>query len=141
MSTNRQDLITLITNRLKTVSSLHSRVYEYEPDAFVGFPTVTVAGNGYRDRIADNQRNIREYIFDINVYFDRSKLLSGPEKAERIRRELEDEILTSFDSYRDLDDNALWITHESGGWAYSGDNSIAFFVITLMVNKAITITS
>ena len=142
MSTNRQDLTPIIVARLKTIESLHDRVFDHEPGDFQGYPTVTVVGDGNIDEIADNRRNLREYLFNINVYFQRLRQspLSSTDKAERIRRKLEDEIMASFDSYRDLDGNALWILIESGGWAYSGDNNLAMFTLIMRVTKAVNLS-
>ena len=49
----------------------------------------------------DTQRNVRTYKFVIRVYQERAKV--GNSKAERLIREIADEILTLFDNNTTLD--------------------------------------
>ena len=141
MATNRATLSSAIATRLLTATSLHNNVFEYQPGELTHFPTAVVISDGHSEVIADNGRDLRLYKFIIQVYVERGKEGFGTSKGERIKRELEDEILGVFDSYQDLGGTALWLRTQNGGWGVASDPGVSYFTINLTVYKAISITS
>lgn len=140
MATNRAQLSTAILNRLATVSSLHGRIYEYNPAEFIGYPSAVVRSAGHEETIADTGTDLRLYDFDIIVYVERGKEGFGTEKAERIRREVEDDILAVFDNYQTLGGACLWMRIRTGGWGYSADNALSFFLLNLTAYQQVAIS-
>lgn len=140
MATDRADISLTIANRLLTVTSLDRRVYEYNPSSIPGIPYACVIGAGHDEVIADNARDLRLYNFDIIIYVERGKEGFGTQKAERIRRELEDDILAVFDNYQDMGGSVLWQRIRHGGWGYSGDLGLSYFTLNLTAYKMINIS-
>jgi hypothetical protein len=99
MSTDINDLSSALVSKLDTVSKLHG-VYNYEPDVPDDgkYPFATVFIQSGDGEFGDTIRNIRRHRFIINVYQERTMPAFGNEKAERIIRELIDDILTVFDA-------------------------------------------
>lgn len=141
MATDRVTLSSVIAARLVTAASLHSQVYEYQPGELNHYPTAVVVSDGHDERIADNGRDLRLYKFTIQVYVERGKQGFGTAKGERVRRELEDEIMGVFDNYQDLSGNALWMRIEHGGWGYAPDPGVSYFTLNLTAYKSVTISS
>lgn len=141
MANDRATLSAVILARLATSASLHGNTYEYQPGELTHFPTAVVVSEGHDEVIADNGRDLRLYKFAIQVYVERGKQGFGTAKGERIRRELEDEILTLFDNYQDLGGNALWMRIQSGGWGYAADPGVSYFTLNLTAYKAVNISS
>lgn len=96
------DISAKIVTELSDITGLHS-VYAYEPalsdDGKYPFATVTI--DSVDGQFGDTQRNVRTYKFVVRVYQERTKV--GNSKAERLIREIADEILTLFDNNTTLD--------------------------------------
>lgn len=140
MATDRQTISNVIVARLKTVPDLHNNVFDYNPAEIRAFPCAAVIGTGHDEVIADNASDLRLYDFSVIIYLERGKQGFGTEKSERIRRELEDNILAVFDNYQTLGDTVLWSRMKSGGWGYSPDNTMAFFILNLTAYKQVLIS-
>ena len=140
MPSNRADLSAAIVTTLKTVTGLHNEVYDYHPAEFTRFPTAVVVGAGHDEEIADNARDLRLYHYDIIVYHSRSKDGFGTSAAETARRTLEDSILTALDANQTLTGTCLWSRVRTGGWNYSSDLSLLYFILNLTAYQHVTIT-
>ena len=140
MGSDRQDISAAIVTQLKTVSALHNRVYAYEPGELTAFPTVSVVGAGFTDRITDTAGDLRFYEYDVIVYLQRGRQGFGSEGGERVRRELEDDVMAALDAKQTLDGTVLWLRARSGGWGYTAGNDIAFFILNLTACKHVTIS-
>lgn len=126
------DISAKIVTELGTVTGLHS-VYAYEPakptDGKYPFASVTISS--LEGRFGDTQRNERTYIFNIRVYQERVKV--GNEKAERLIREMADEIMTLFDNNTTLDGMVKFVRPVSANFDYIdreiGDTRVAEFEV------------
>lgn len=98
MATNVVDISTVIVTKLGGISGLNG-IYNYEPDKPTSgqYPFATVTPTSFNGRFGDTQRNIRNYIFAVRVYQERAASGAGNAKAERLIREMIDEITTAFD--------------------------------------------
>lgn len=98
MSNNIVNISTAIKNKLSGVGGLKA-VYEYHPSSPTVYPYAVITWNGYPSaQFGDVMRNEREVAFMINLYQERTETGFGNEKAERVIREVADEITTAFDN-------------------------------------------
>lgn len=141
MPTNRADILAAIVARLQTVAELKGRIYDHQVGEITGYPTTIVSPSQFDDTIADTSRNMRVYSFDIIVLIERGKDGFGTDKADRLRREIEDAVTAAFDSYQDLGGACLWLRMQSGGWDYSPEQTLAFFTIKLNAYQQVTIST
>lgn len=141
MATDRATLSAAIVTRLKDASSLHNNVLDYRPGEFNHYPTAVVVSTGHDVLPGDNGRDIRLYKFDVQVYVDRSRDTFGTEKGERIRRELEDEIMAIFDQHQDLSGACNWLVVDHGGWGWAEDPGIAYFTLNFTCYKEVNVSS
>lgn len=129
-----QDISQALVRKLQGVSGLQA-VYNYEIDKPEQgkYPFATVVQQAFSGRFGDTQRNIRTYTFSVNVYQERVEAAFGNEKAERLVREMVDEILTAFDMDTTLSGMVKWVSPVSGDLDYIereiGDTRIANFII------------
>lgn len=97
-----------------------TRVLEYEPNTMDGFPFISIAPAEAPAEIADTRRNKRQYTFAVKAYQERKQI--GAEKAERVLRQLNDELIQLFDStpylYGDLIHGRGWVQPIPSQWAY-----------------------
>lgn len=97
-----------------------SAVYEYEPDkpAEGVYPFATITPRAFEGEFADTIRNKRTYVFVVSVYQERVEGAFGNEKAERLIREMSDEIMTAFDADTTLSGMVKWINPARGDLRY-----------------------
>lgn len=126
------DISGKIVTELGSITGLYS-VYAYEPakptDGKYPFASVTI--NSLEGKFGDTQRNERIYLFDVRVYQERVKV--GNEKAERLIREISDEIMTLFDNNTTLDGMVKFVRPVSADFDYVdreiGDTRVAQFKV------------
>lgn len=99
MANDVVNISALIVTKLQGISGLNG-VYNYEIDKPTNgkYPFATVAIRSGVGEFGDTIRNIRRHTFVINIYQERTQAAFGNEKAERLIREMIDEILTAFDN-------------------------------------------
>lgn len=119
MSTFTVDLSAAIANKLRGVSGLQD-VYEYETDKPTNgrYPFAAVTQGHFEGKFGDTIRNIRTYEFNIRVYQERTAAAFGNDKAERLIREMTDEILTAFDSDTTLSGMVKYVRPARGDLNY-----------------------
>lgn len=130
---NIQNLSSVIITKVSGVGGLHS-VYDYEPDkpASGKYPFAVVSYTGIPDAsFGDTVRNIRTYGFSIKIYQERTSIGFGNEKAERVIREICDEIVNAFDNDTTLSGSCLFVRPITGSNDYEdrevGDTRVAQF--------------
>lgn len=134
MANNVVNLSTAIANKIQGVSGLVA-VYAFEPDVPTngGYPFATVTHKAFAGSFGDTMRNIRTYTFSLKVYQERTATGFGNSKAERLHREMVDEILTAFDMDTTFSGMVKFIRPVSGDLDYvdreMGDTRIAEFTI------------
>lgn len=130
--TDIQNISGKIVTMLGGITGLFG-VYDYEPDKPTDgkYPFATVSVGDFDGRFGDNQRNERIYTFIVRVYQERVNF--GNEKAERLVREIADEVLTLFDNNTTLDGMVKFVKPLSGNFDYVdreiGDTRIIEFVL------------
>ena len=98
MSNNVVNISTYIADKLNGVSGLKA-IYEYHPSSPTVYPYAVVTWNGYPSaQFGDTERNIRDVSFAISVFQERTETGFGNQKAERVIREITDELTTAFDN-------------------------------------------
>lgn len=142
----RDTIFDAIYNKLSNLECLRGsdgtiRIYKYpvvQPD---GYPAVSITSTRLESSVADNQRDLRTYYFNIRIIQEKIAENFGPEKAERVARQREDEILNAFDSDNDLGLASVIRTIPiSTDWGYIEDNSRIVIDITLGVQAMIDIS-
>ena len=134
MARDVQNISGAIVTKLRGVSGLVA-VYEYEPDKPTdgGYPFATVTPRAFGGEFGDTIRNIRTYTLVVRVYQERSATGFGNEKAERLAREMVDEILTAFDADTTLSGMVKMVKPLKGSLDYIdreiGDTRIAEFEV------------
>ena len=132
--TNFQDISASIVTKLGGISGLNG-VYDYEiPEPTSGkYPFATVTPKAIDGLPGDLNRNIRTYSFSVRVYQERTAIGAGNSKAERLIREMTDEITTAFDADITLSGRVLYVKPIKGDFSYVdreiGDTRIAEFTI------------
>jgi len=122
------DISAKIASELSNITGLHD-VYAYEPDKPTDgkYPFASVSLSNFEGKFGDTIRNERTYTFTIRVYQERTKV--GNLMAERLLREICDEILTNFDNNTTLDGMVKWVKPVSGTFVYVdreiGDTRVA----------------
>lgn len=121
---------TLLAN-LTTVNV--ASIYDYEDLPKAGFPAVTVNLTDKSAKVADNARNIHEFVFTIRVYIDRTAKNFGVSKAEDILRLAANEILQKLDSDPTLGGNCIIASPApfKMGYVDQGSNNIRLIEIQL----------
>lgn len=121
-----------IVTELGAVTGLNA-VYDYMPATppSGSYPYAVVTQDEFSGRFGDTIRNIRNYVFKIRVFQERSAFGNG--KAERLIREISDEILTIFDNNTTLDSMVLFVRPVRGSFEYEdseiGDTRVAEFFL------------
>ena len=134
MSTKVVDISNAIKTKLDSVSSLKS-VYEYEPDKPTDgqYPFASVTPANFVAEFADNYRNLRTISYTVRVFQERTERGFGNQKAERVLREVVDEILTAFDNDTTLSGIVKWIKPASGDLRYDnrevGDTRVCEIIL------------
>lgn len=134
MSTDIQTISPLIASKLATITGLHA-VYEYEPDKPESgkYPFATITPIEFQGEFGDTMRNIRTYQFAVRVYQERTEAAFGNQKAERLIRELCDDIITAFDADTRLGGAVLFVRPLRASLNYeereTGDTRIAEIVV------------
>jgi hypothetical protein len=134
VANNIVDISGAIARKLRGVSGLQV-VYEYEPDkpADGSYPFATVTPQDFSASFGDTVRNIRTYTMVIRVYQERIEAAFGNEKAERLIREMSDEITTAFDMDTTLSGMVKWVKPARGDLSYvereTGDQRVAEFIL------------
>lgn len=133
-TTNVQRIVSALVLKLQGVSGL-AEVFAYEPDAPTNgnYPFATITPQSFTAEFADTQRNLRTYTFAIRLYQERTATAFGNQKAERLIREMVDEITTAFDMDTTLSGMVHWVKPIRGDLSYIdreiGDTRIAEFTI------------
>lgn len=134
MANNIQALSAAIATKMRGVSGIQ-KVYEYEIDKpeSGSYPFATVTPEAFSGVFGDTIRNIRTYNIAVRVYQERIETNFGNEKAERLVREMTDEILTAFDADTTLSGMMKYVRPVSGDLSYvdreMGDTRIAQFTL------------
>lgn len=129
-----QDISGQIATKLRGVSGI-VEVYEYEAGKPTsgGYPFATVTPNAFTGRFGDTIRNERTYEFRVRVYQERTATGFGNQKAERLVREMVDEVLTAFDMDTTLSGMVQYVKPVRGDLSYIdreiGDTRIAEFIV------------
>lgn len=119
MSTKFVDVSNAIKNKLQGISHLNE-VLEYEPDKPTDgkYPFATVTPVTFAAEFGDTRRNLRAIIYSVKVYQERTQIGFGNEKAERVMREMIDEIVTAFDDDTTLSGTVKFIRPAAGDLVY-----------------------
>lgn len=134
MATNIVDISLAVVTKLQGVGKLNG-VYAYEPDkpSSGNYPFATVTAQAFDGQFGDTIRNIRTFDLVVRVYQERIESNFGNEKAERVMREMVDEILTAFDADTTLSGTCKMVKPISGNLSYEdremGDTRIAEIVV------------
>lgn len=134
MATNVVDISLAIVNKLSGISKLNG-VYNYEPDKPESgmYPFATVTMQAFDGKFGDTIRNIRTFDLVVRVYQERIESNFGNEKAERVMREMVDEIITAFDADTTLSGTCKMVKPLSGNLDYEdrelGDTRIAEIIV------------
>jgi len=112
-----------ITNKIKQkISQMGSikNAYDYEKGitATTGFPIATVTFKSGEGEFLTTAHNLRKHQFYIRVYQERTEAGAGTNKAERISREVLDELLTAFDYDTTLSGTVKYVRPISWDGAY-----------------------
>lgn len=135
-----QDVQTIqngIAGKFRLMAGVYA-VYDYKPGQVPDgkYPYVTVTLRDFEGRFGDTIRNIRTFTFAAEVYQERTEAGAGNEKAERIMREMVDEVLTAFDMDTTLSGMVKMIKPVSGNLQYddseTGDQRVAEFILEAM---------
>lgn len=120
MSADIVNISTSIVAKLQGVSGIVA-VYAYEPDKPTngGYPFATVTPQAFSGEFGDTIRNLRTYTYVVRVYQERTETAFGNEKAERLAREMVDEILTAFDADTTLSGRVKWVKPARGSLDYA----------------------
>lgn len=74
-----------------------SHVYDHRKRTFDAYPAVVVAASDTLDpAFADTDRNRRTYLISVRIFQERSE--QGDSNAERILREIADDLIAKFDA-------------------------------------------
>lgn len=123
-----------IATKLRGVSGIVD-VFEYEPDKALNghYPFATVTPRAFDAEFGDTIRNIRRHTFAVAIYQERAAIGFGNEKAERLMREMADELFTAFDADTTLSGMVKWVKPVSGDLSYIdreiGDTRVAEFIL------------
>lgn len=102
MSTNIVDISSKIASMLSTITELNG-VYEYIPALNESYPYATITLNEITGAFGDTIRNSRNYIFNIDLYLERTSANAGNQNSETLFRTILDSIITMFDNNTTLD--------------------------------------
>lgn len=122
-----------IATKMRGVSGLRA-VYEYEPDKPTngGYPFATVTPQAFSGEFGDTIRNLRTYALSVKIYQERTEAAFGNEKAERLMREMIDEVLTAFDMDTTLSGMVKYVKPVHGDLSYIdreiGDTRVGEFI-------------
>jgi len=136
MSNNVANISSGIKTKLNGIGGLKA-VYEYHPSAPTVYPYAVITWGGYPTaRFGDTVRNIRQVTFNIGIFQERTETGFGNEKAERIIREIADEITTAFDNDTTLSGMVKMINPVTAVVDYEetpiGDTRVATFDVECM---------
>lgn len=122
-------IVATITNGISggTVTGVAAAdVLDYEKNILDNYPSITVVAADSPADFADTARNSRQYTFSIKCLQERKEF--GAQKAERVLRQLTDELLTLFDTSRYLLGNNLqgrgFVHAAPSRWAYIQSDQI-----------------
>lgn len=93
--------------------------YEYEsanPDG--KYPLATVTPASFEGEFASSAHNRRAYLFNVRIYQERTENAFGAAKAERVMREVVDEVITAFDSDTTLSGTTIYCRPVAGNFDY-----------------------
>lgn len=134
MANNIVALSAAIANKVRGVSGIQD-VYEYEIDKPTNgrYPFAVVTPQAFSGDFGDTIRNLRTYEMSIRIYQERVGASAGNEKAERLIREMTDEILTAFDMDTTLSGMMKFVRPVHGDLSYIdreiGDTRVAEFIL------------
>jgi|SRR5581483_577228 len=134
MASQIVDVSGAIATKMRGVSGIQD-VYEYEIDKPTGgrYPFATVTPQAFSGEFGDTIRNLRTYQIAIRVYQERTATGAGNQKAERLIREMTDEILTAFDMDTTLSGMMKYVRPVHGDLSYIdreiGDTRVAEFIL------------
>jgi len=115
--TQVQDIISKIVGKLE-LSNRIRHVYAYNGVENPGYPYAVVIPTSFEGDYASYGRNKRSFNVGIEVYIEREKSNFGASKAERIAREITDEVLTMFDMDTTLSGTVSYCRPSSGELQY-----------------------
>lgn len=134
MAKHIQNLSSAIAVKMRGVSGVQD-VYEYKPDKPTDghYPYVSVTPQAFSGEFGDTIRNLRTYEFAVRIYQERTEAAFGNEKAERLMREMVDEVLTAFDADTTLSGLMKFVRPVRGDLTYdegeTGEMRVAEFIL------------
>ena len=126
---------TAIKNKLDDVGGLHI-AFGYETGKETGYPYATITHDRLESAFGDTKRNINDWFFTIRLYVERTPEGFGVDVAERISRELIDEVLTAFHMDVTLSGTCKFIEPLDADFSYTeGPESVRIAEITLKAQE------
>lgn len=108
-----------IAEKLGDVQGIKA-VYEYESANPSGqYPLATVTPNNFDGEYASTAHNRRSYFFNVRIYQERTETGFGSEKAERVMREVVDEVMDAFDMDTTLSGTVMFCRPIGGNFDYT----------------------
>ena len=123
MATSINNLKKTIMSRISSTIQTVQDVSDYDKVVFSGFPAVTVT-------MADNENgfwsvgeNLRAFNFIVDIYIQISRDVQSADdnarqSAERIMSNVVSEMIDSFDSFTEFDDQATYLKASPSTWDY-----------------------
>lgn len=135
------DITTKIKQKVSEVSAIKN-TYDYEKaiEPSVGFPIATVTFKSGEGEFLTTAHNLRNDQFFIRVYQEKSQAGAGSNKAERVSRELLDELLTAFDMDTTLSGTVKYVRPISWDGAYL-DRELDVRILEVVVQATHIVTS
>lgn len=142
MSTNVATITAKVKSLLGTLESLKA-VYDYSIDLTAGYPCAVVRDGGWRAEFSDTQRNRRVYTIEVYLFQEFGEAGFTAEKAARVLRELQDEVITLFDTNITLDGTVLFVEPISGTPVRTEDRpeKTLGVIVTIECTKLVTRTA
>ena len=139
MATNVIDIRDSIKSKLDGVSSLRF-VYDYRKSNYDGFPCAVISFQGFESDHADNARDLRRYVYTIQVVQERDPDNFGASKAERVLQEAIDDIMTTIDADSDFSNSE--VVYSDPFEAEVTDDDKEYLVATITITtKALILTT
>lgn len=138
---NIASITTKIKQKVSEMGSIKN-TYDYEKgiDTSTGFPLATVTFKSGEGEFLTTAHNLRKHQFFIRVYQEKTTAGAGSNKAERVSREVLDELLTAFDYDTTLSGTVKWVRPVSWDGAYL-DRELDVRVLEVVLEAAEIVNS
>lgn len=116
--TSWNDISAAIVSIIQAECPKVRNVYDFSKNLPAGYPAVTVSPSEHTGEFLDTTRNRRSFVFSIMCLQERLKVGEG--EAERILRNLVDQIITVFDSanHTTLNNTCIFVRPIPSKWGY-----------------------